>query len=313
MQAYEHIMASMIKLSKDTQKARGLTLEENLYLIQKYGAYFTYPDSIRALVRLSANGAFRQPSHMSEGAWMQFIIGEDLKKAEKGFPLDKMYVPEGIELKAADGPTSLEIARVHNQELFKTSEGKAIYEHLKQDTHADILFQGYVATCYIEENDENINAGENYSLYGVNTKAGLARFNQTGKIVPMSEFREVVSMTQQLTTLGLFEKLKASYPEINFSQIQEAVFASYDNNYPEAMMNAKQYAVPSQEEQSRIEYALSTGDYEYYDKLKEKLVEKGAFKNIADIDKQINDLIEKTTSFEEKETKNIDFEDFDLV
>lgn len=295
MQAYEHIMATMIKLSKNTSNLSALTLEENLALMRKYGAYFTYPDSIRALVRLSTNKAFRQPSHMSEGAWMEFIIGEELKASGNGFPLEKMYIPEGAELKAADGPTSLELARAHNQELLKTREGQAIYEHLKQDIHTDRLFQGHIATCYIDENEANVNAGENYSLYGVNTKAGLARFNQTGKIVPMSEFREVVALTQQLTTLELFRKLREAYPGISFEQIQEAIFASYDENYPEAMMNAKQYAVPSQEEQAKILQAVTTGDYGYYERLKYSLVEKGAFRDISDVNRQVSNLIEKAT------------------
>lgn len=295
MQAYEHIMATMIKLSKNTTNLNALTLDENLALMRKYGAYFTYPDSIRALVRLSTDKAFRQPSHMSEGAWMEFIVGEELKAAGNGFPLEKMYIPEGAELKAADGPTSLELARIHNTELLKTREGQAIYEHLKQDIHTDLLFQGHIATCYIDENETGVNAGENYSLYGVNTKAGLARFNQTGKIVPMSEFREVVALTQQLTTLELFRKLREAYPGISFEQIQEAIFASYDENYPDAMMNAKQYAVPAQEEQSRILHAVTTGDYGYYERLKTALVEKGAFRDVSDVNRQVSNLIEKAT------------------
>ena len=298
MQAYEHIMATMIKLSKNTSNLSALTLEGNLVLMKKYGAYCTYPDSIRALVRLSTNKAFRQPSHMSEGAWMEFIVGEELKTAGNGFPIEKMYIPEGAELKAADGPTSLELAREHNQELFETREGQAIYEHLKQDLHTYMLFQGHIATCYIDENEADVKAGENYSLYGVNTKAGLARFNQTGKIVPISEFREVVSITQQLSTLELFGKLREAYPEITFDQIQETIFASYDENYPEAMMNAKQYAVPAQEEQDRILHALTTGDYSYYEKLKNTLVEKGAFKDVTDVNRQISNLIDKVTSLE---------------
>lgn len=120
MQAYEHIMATMIKLSKHTKNSNSLTLEENLALMKKYGAYFTYPDSVRALVGLATQKPFRQPSHMSDGAWMQFIVGEELKNLENGFPMDKMYIPDGLELKAADGPTNLEIAKEHNQELFKT-------------------------------------------------------------------------------------------------------------------------------------------------------------------------------------------------
>lgn len=308
MQAYEHIMATMIKLSKNTKTLKALTLEENLALIRRYGAYFTYPDSIRALVRLSTNKAFRQPSHMSEGAWMEFIVGEELKASENGFPIEKMYIPEGSELKAADGPTSLELARAHNQELLKTREGQAIYEHLKQDLHTDRLFQGHIATCYIDENEPGINAGESYSLYGVNTKAGLARFNQTGKIVPMSQFREVVAITQQLTTFELFKKLREAYPGITFEQIQDAIFASYDENYPKAMMNAKQYAVPSQEEQTRILHTLTTGECSYYDGLKTSLVEKGAFKDISDIDRQVANLVEKTTFLDTEQKDRFDVE-----
>lgn len=298
MQAYEHIMSTMIKLSKKTRNIQSLTLEENLALMRKYGAYFTYPDSVRALVKLSANGAYRQPSHMSgDKAWMEYIIGDELKNANNGYPSDKMYIPEGAEIRAADEPTDLERAKQHNQAILHTREGQAIYEHLKQDLHTDMLFQGHIATCYIDENEVDVKAGENYSLYGVNTKAGLARFNQTGKIVPISEFREVVSITQQLSTLELFGKLKEAYPEITFDQIQETIFASYDENYPEAMMNAKQYAVPAQEEQDRILHALTTGDYSYYEKLKNTLVEKGAFKDVTDINRQISNLIDKVTSF----------------
>ena len=309
MQAYEHIMATMIMLSKKTKTSDMLTLENNLEVIRRYGAYFTYPDSIRALVALSTGGkAFRQPSHMSGEAWMQFIIGDELKASKNGFPIEKMYIPEGSELKAADEPTSLEVARAHNQELLKTREGQAIYEHLRQDSHTDRLFQGYIATCYIDENESGINAGESYSLYGVTTKAGLARFNQTGKIVPMSEFREVVAITQQLTTLELFKKLREAYPGITFEQIQDAVFASYDENYPEPMMNAKKYAVPNPTEQSRILHTLDTGDAEYYERLKSSLVEKGAFKNIDDVNMQISGLICQITSLDAEQKDRFDVE-----
>lgn len=309
MQAYEHIMTTMIKLSKSTKMLKGLSLEENLALMKKYGAYFTYPDSIRALVKLSTNSAFRQPSHMSEGAWMEFIVGEELKNSENGFPLDKIYIPEGLELKAADGPTNLETFKEHNKELFKTREGIAIYTHLKQDTYCDKLFQEYIATCYIEEKDTSVDKGENYSLYGINTKSGLARFNQTGKIVPMSEFREVVAYIQELTTFELFKELREVYPNITFEQIKEVIFASYDKNYPEPMMNAKQYVVPSQEEQNRILYTLTTGDYEYYEGVKQKLIEKGAFKDVNNINKKISSFIDEVIYFngEQKDIFDIEY------
>ena len=291
MQAYEHIMAAMIKLSKKGK----ITLEENLIIMRKYGAYFTYPDSIRALVKLSTNNAFRQPSHMSEGAWMKFIIGKELKDLKDGFPSNRMYIPEGLELKSADGLTCLEQAIKYNQELLKTREGQAIYEHLKEDTYTDKLFQNYIATCYIDKKNVDINEGEKYSLYGEHTKAGLARLNQTGRIITMSEFREIVSYVQQLSTLYLFKELKEHYQDITFEQIRETISLSYNENYPEPMINAKQYVVPVKEEQDRILYALTTGDDEYYENLKQILVEKSVFKNVNDINKQVSDLINKVT------------------
>lgn len=304
MQAYEHIMATMIKFSQQT-KSKPLTLEKNLALMKQYGAYFTYPDSIRALVKLSTNSAFRQPSHMTNDAYMEYIVGDELKAAENGYPLDKIHIPDGLELKAADGPTSLETAIEHNRELFKTKEGQAIFEHLKQDKLTDELFQGYMATCYIDETGLDTTALESYSLYGVNTKAGLAKFNQTGKIVPMSEFRQAVSNTQQLTTLELFKQLREAYPDITFEQIQAAIFESYDSNYPAPMMNAKQYVVPSKEEQDRILHALTTGDYEYYEQLKKALVEQGAFKDITDINKQVSKLIDGITRSDIKQKDKV--------
>ena len=127
----------------------------------------------------------------------------------------------------------------------------------------------------------------------------------------MSEFRKVVSYTQQLSTLELFKRLKIAYPTITFDQIQDAVFASYDENYPEAMMNAKQYAVPSQEEQERILYALSTGDYEYYEKLKLSLVEKGAFRDVKDVDKQVSELVNKATFLDSQQKDRFSIEERD--
>ena len=124
----------------------------------------------------------------------------------------------------------------------------------------------------------------------------------------MSEFREVVAITQQLTTLELFKKLREAYPGITFEQIQEAIFTSYDENYPEAMMNAKQYAIPAQEEQIRILYTLTTGEYEYYERLKSSLVGKGAFKDIADVNKQVSDLIDKATFLDTKQKDIFDVE-----
>lgn len=114
---------------------------------------------------------------------------------------------------------------IHNPELLKTREGQAIYEHLKQDIHTDLLFQGHIA-----------------------------------------------------------------------------------ESYPDAMMNAKQYAVPSEEEQARILYTVTTGDYGYYERLKSSLVEKGAFRDLSDVNREVSNIIEKTTFLdsEQKDRFSID-------
>ena len=227
-----------------------------------------------------------------------------MKNAGNGYPIEKMYIPENSELKAADGPTDLQLVLEHNPGLLDSREGKAIYEHLKQDTLTDILFQEYIATCYINESDIEQESENRQLLYGVSTKNGLTRLNQTGKVVTISEFREIVSLVQKLTTFELFNQLRKAYPSITFQQIQEAVFQSYDENYPETMMNAKQYAVPVTEEQEKISEALSRNDYTYYEEIKRKLVETGAFKNIEDINKKVDQLLSKAIDLG-KNQKNI--------
>ena len=77
------------------------------------------------------------------------------------------------------------------------------------------------------------------------------------------------------------------------------------------MMNAKQYAVPSQEEQERIGYALSTGDYEYYERLKQALVEKGAFRDVKDVDKQVSDLVNRATFLDSQQKERFSVEERD--
>lgn len=67
-------------------------------------------------------------------------------------------------------------------------------------------------------------------------------------------------------------------------------------------------SVPSQEEQTRILYTITTGDYTYYENLKNTLVEKGAFKDIADIDKQVTELIEKVTYLDAEQKDRFDIE-----
>ena len=294
MQSYEHIMATIIQLSKYKKDSKNLSLEDNLNFMRKYGAYFTYPDSIRTLVRLSTDSSFRQPSHMSDGAWMEFIIGEELKSSVDGFPKEKIHIPDGLEIKGADSPTDLEEAKKHNQEVLETVEGKAILKHLKQDSCTDKFFQGYMAKCYIDENEYDINVDEEeaFKLYGAQTKPGYALFVQTGNIVTMKTFRKIVARTQELTTLELFKRLKEIYPDITFQQIQEAMCESYDNCYPEPMQYAKQFVVPTQEEQERLLNTLATQDYTYYEGVKSELVNVGAFKSTTDVDKKINELID---------------------
>ena len=47
-----------------------------------------------------------------------------LATANNGYPVEKMYIPNGLEIRAADGPTSLELARQHNQDLLKINQNE---------------------------------------------------------------------------------------------------------------------------------------------------------------------------------------------
>ena len=121
--------------------------------------------------------------------------------------------------KAADGKTDLEAVIAHNNNLRDTGnlEGNAIWYHLVQDTHTDELFQGYMADCYVDAGNDC--QAENVNLYGNDTKGGFARFKQTGEVVSMDDFRRAVTVTQKLTTLELFTRLRNAYPTITFVQI----------------------------------------------------------------------------------------------
>lgn len=297
MQAYEHILATMLMLSKGKDNKRGLTLEENLEMLRNMGAYYTYPDSIRPLLKATPgiNNAFRQPSHFTMFASMIYIIGDELKNATQ-YPKDKVFIPDGLDNRAAEGLTDLIAAREKNKEIFNTEEGLHIFIHLLQDSKTDQFFQGDMAECYIEPKDNKIPEGD-VVLYGVKAQNGLALFKQTNRVVSMSDFRSAVSKVQELTTVTLFRRLRIAYPGITFEQIQEAANASYDANYPPAMLNAKSYVVPVKEEQGRILHAITTQDYSYYDGVKKALVEElGAFSSIQSLDEQVDKLLNEITS-----------------
>ena len=120
MQAYEHILATMLMLSKGKDNKRGLTLEENLEMLRNMGAYYTYPDSVRSLLAATPgiDKAFRQPSHFTMFAGMIYIIGDELKNATQ-YPKDKLFIPEGLDSRAAEGLTDLIAARKKNKEIFR--------------------------------------------------------------------------------------------------------------------------------------------------------------------------------------------------
>jgi len=298
MQAYEHIFATMLMLAKGTDKRKGLTLEENLSMLRKMGAYYTYPDSVRSLLKATPgiDKAFRQPSHFTDGAYMIYITGDELKNAIQ-YPIDKVFIPEGLDMRAADGLTDLITAKKYNEELFETVEGSSIFRHLLQDSKTDQFFQGDMAECYIDPKDYNAEPEESVSLYGEKTKGGLALFKQTGKVVQMGDFRQAVAKVQELTTLALFRRLRIMYPDISFEQIQEAANASYDTHYPPDMLTAKAYVVPKEAEQERILHAIKTQDYSYYDGLKKSLVDElGAFSSQKSLEEQVEGLLNEITS-----------------
>ena len=304
MQSYEHIMATMLKVSKSKKNSKGLSLEANLELIRQYGAYFTYPDCIRGLVGKSLDGkSFRPPSHFTNKARMIYIIGKELKNADR-YPLDKLYIPDDLEIKAADGPTDLELVKQYNAEVLKTNEGKAIYEHLKQDCVTDEFFQIELAESYAERPEGcNVDEGEGLVLYGLKTKPGLAKYKTTGTYVSMTEYRRIQGLIQKLTTLELFKRLRITYPGITFRQIQDAASASYEMHYPDALKYAKSNVVPDEEEQNKILHALKTSDYSYYDGLKNELVRVGAFISVRDVNMRVTGLIDKVISVDDKDKK----------
>lgn len=298
MQAYEHIVSSILNLDDC------MTKEEILRFMRKYGAYITLPDSIRGAVYRWFGKAYRQPSHFSEGAYIKYA--EILKRLkdidENGFPEGSIYIPEGLQTRAADGMTSLECAKECNQGLINLKEWQFVMYHLIQDSYSDKLFQEYIASCYVEckTSSESL-----FKIYGVEVEDSSARLNQTNRIISMSEFRRIVELVQRLSTLELYRRLSEKNKGITFDDIKGAVFKSYDDNYPECMQNAKRYVVPNETEQDMILGAIAGKDNatQYYTDIKRKLVEIGAFKSIKDIEDSIKAYIDETT-FENRKTNN---------
>jgi hypothetical protein len=298
MQAYEHIMSDMILLAK-----KGYTLEDNLRYIERLGAYFTLPDSIRPLVKPDSNTqkALRPPSHFTDGAYMIFISGEVLKKCES-YPEDKMFIPVGMSRQGADGFTDIELAKEKNGQFFETADGKAVLIHLMQDVLSDNLFQKDLANCHLEGQKDFSQSHEKkeINLYGLSIQSRSVLLVKTGKTVDMDTFRKkLVAPVQKLSTLELYRRLKGFYPDITFAQIESAVLKSYNNFYPEKMQNAKKYAIPSEEEREQILKAINN-DTEYYIGIKSDLIKTGAFNSVDDINKTIKEYIDNATSINQE-------------
>lgn len=283
MQAYEHILSTI--LSSKCNK------EEALTLLKKYGAYFTYPDSVRAALACpnSLGAAYRQPSHFTDGATLKYIIDSDLKKKiQNGYPNENVYVPvDGLKLRASDGMTDLNEFKRVNAEILDTPEGIAILNHLYIDTCTDDFFLKKIAKCCIDF--ENLSKPK-MLLYDVIVEDDMiAKLNYTGRTVSMTDFRKIILLSQKLSTLELFKNVRKICPTITFDEIMESVCISYDDIYPECMMNAKKYIVPSDDEQRYILGAIDDNDRLYYSMVEDELISMGAFNS----SEQIHTMTEK--------------------
>lgn len=226
MQAYEHILTFLI-LNAKAGKIK--TREEAKEVLKNYGAFITFPDSVRGLLDVILGNAYRQPSHYTDGAKLNYnellslLVNKKLKNMDFSDDSNKrkieglFEIPDGLEMKGADGQTNIAEFMKNNPGILDTTEGSLVCWHLVQDVKSDELF------------------------------------NNLGEIGTIKYFREAVA---KISTFLLFEKLKALIPDITFNDINMAVCESYENYYPACMHNAKKYVVPPYEQQIKISDAM---------------------------------------------------------
>ena len=295
MQAYEHVWTVLANLAK-----RGMSKEEALNVIRENSAYSTLTDSIRSELNPTPDGslkAYRPLSHYTDGAWMELPCGEDLKNFGE---LENVnyYLPENAERKAADGPTDLVSFIEHNKTFLKDNHSVFTVAHLKQDMIADRVLQAEVATAYYTsgtgQEDTVIT-----KLYGLDTKGGLCKFNKTGKIGSMTDFRNMVTLFSTLTSIQLWSSIQQSYPDMTTAEVADIVRESYDRHYSESMSTtASKFISPN----PLIEKLMSVNkleesvqiagiEIESIDDIKDSLVEIGAFSDIREAENTVSQTV----------------------
>jgi len=294
MQSYEHVWALLANIAN-----RGQNKEQSLNVLKQYASYINLTDSIRSELNPTPDGAlkaYRPLSHYSDGAWMELPFGDKLKNF-KGLEDVNYYIPDNAERKAADGPTDILSFFEHNQEFLKDRGSAFTLAHLLQDCVTDRIIQKDIATTYYstgeKQNDEDI-----VNLYGYDTKGGLCKLNQTGKIVSMNDFRNVVTLFCSLTSANLWRHIKASYPDLTIDEVSESIKEAYERDYNENMAKtASQYTKPSQSIEKLMEsdiledsVEIAGFDIKSIDDIKTRLIELGAFNN----KKEIEDKVEET-------------------
>lgn len=284
MQVYEHIWSAMLKCA-----GNGMSKEEALQYVKNNAAYLVLPDTIRYIINppreqyVNNLSHCRQISHFSDGAWIEFPDTDKLKKGEFNY-----FVPYDLEKKAADGKTDLISFKKHNQDFYKTKQGQLILYHLVQDNVCFDLFQSFIAKPYydVSANSESENEQNTFSLYGIDVKDGNAKLNQTGKIVSMQDFRNIVRQVTTLISAELFARLKQSYPDITMEEISESARQSFEANYnSEMVQNSVQFLQPD----LKSKVSIINGNLDF---IKEQLVSIGAFKNTQEISPVVQQAVD---------------------
>lgn len=295
MQSYEHIWTILAAIAN-----RGGTKEQALKTVREYGAYVNLTDSIRSEIDPTSDGrlkAYRPLSHFSDGAWMELPFGDALKNF-KGLEEGKYSIPDNAERKAADGPTDIKSFVEHNKEFLKDRRSAFTLAHLMQDTVTDKIIQEDMATTYYtsgtEQDDDEI-----VSLYGYDVKGGLCKFNQTGKIVSMNDFRNVVNLVFILTSAKLWRTVKSQYPDLTMDEVADSIKTSYSRDYNENMLKtASQYAKPGPTLENLIEQdilqepiQISGFEVQSISDVEDKLIEAGAFNSRQEINNKVEQTI----------------------
>ena len=294
MQAHEHLWVVLAMAAN-----RGKNKKESLGLLKDHASYVTITDSIRSEINPTPDGrlkAYRPFSHYTDGAWMKLPYDKALKNFKRIEDVEH-YMPENAERKAADGPTSIESYLEHNKEYLENDKSAFTTAHLLQDAVIDRIMQEDIVTTYYEaEIDPNVD--QSVSLYGNENKGGLCKFNYTGKIAGMSDFRDVVILFSALTSSKLWDQIKFSYPDLTIDEATDAIKEAYYRDYSEPMANAAiQFARPNPNIEKLLEsdmeesVELAGKSINSLEDIKNELVRMSAFNDVKEVEGKVDQTI----------------------